>query len=88
MEKFIPALDRVLIKKVEKETKKGSIIIPDTGKERPTRGLILAVGDNMKSKLWKVGKICAFTKYAGTDVLHEGEDCKVMFEKDLLGIIE
>ena len=91
-----PLQDRILVKRVEEEAKtKGGIIIPDTAKEKPVEGKVVAVG---KGKVGDDGKRVAlevkagdrilFGKYAGTDVKIEGDEYLIMREDDVLGIIE
>ena len=94
--KFRPLHDRVVVKRVEEDTKtKGGIIIPDTAKEKPIEGEVIAVGkgriadDGKVIKLdVKVGDRVLFSKYGGTEVKIEGEDYLIMREDDILGIIE
>jgi len=94
--KFRPLGDRVLVKRVkEEERTKGGIIIPDTAKEKPQEGKVIAVG---KGKLNEDGKLIAlevkagdkilFGKYSGNDIKLEGEDLIIMREDDVLGILE
>ncbi len=94
--KIRPLQDRVIVKRVEEEDKtKGGIIIPDTAKEKPVEGKIIAVG---KGKLMDDGKVhpvdvkagdrVLFTKYAGTEVKIDGEEHLIMREEDILGVIE
>ena len=91
-----PLQDRVLIKRiVEEEKTKGGIIIPDTAKEKPMEGEVIAVGpgrtlDNGQqvSLDVKVGDRVLFGKYAGTEVKIEGVEHLIMREEDILGIIE
>ena len=94
--KIRPLQDRVIIKRVEEEEKtKGGIIIPDTAKEKPMEGKVIAVG---KGKLLEDGKIhpldlkagdrVLFGKYAGTEVKIDGEEHLIMREDDILGVIE
>ena len=91
-----PLGDRLLVKRLEEEEKsKGGIIIPDSAKEKPQEGKVVAVG---KGKMLDDGKMVAlevkagdkilFGKYAGTDVKIEGEEHLIMREDDVLGIIE
>ena len=94
--KFRPLHDRVLVKRVEEEAKtKGGIIIPDTAKEKPMQGEILAVGPgarNEKGEIQaldvKVGDRILFGKWSGTEVKLDGEDLLIMKESDIMGIIE
>lgn len=93
--KLKPLQDRVLVKRVEEETTtKGGIIIPDSAKEKPIRGEIVAVGpgkyddgDLIKLSV-KPGDLVLFNKYAGTEIKVDGEDLLVMREDDILAIIE
>jgi len=94
--KIRPLQDRVIVKRVEEEeTTKGGIIIPDTAKEKPIEGKVIAVG---KGKVREDGKVqpldvkkgdrILFGKYAGTDVKIEGEEHLIMREDDILGVIQ
>ena len=94
--KIRPLQDRVIVRRLEEEEKtKGGIIIPDTAKEKPQEGKVIAVG---KGKLTDEGKVIPldvkvgdrilFGKYAGTEVKIEGEEHLIMREDDILGIIE
>ena len=94
--KIRPLQDRILVKRLEGEEKtKGGIIIPDTAKEKPSEGLVKAVG---KGKVSEDGKKLPldvkkddrilFSKYAGTDITIEGEEYLIMREDDVLGVIE
>lgn len=94
--KIRPLQDRIIVKRLEGEEKtKGGIIIPDSAKEKPMEGKIIAVG---KGKLndkgertapdVKAGDIVLFSKYAGTEVKIEGEEHLIMREDDILGVIE
>ena len=94
--KLRPLHDRILVQRVEEETKtKGGIIIPDSAKEKPAEGVIISVGngrvgdDGKRIPLEvKKGKRILFGKYGGTDVKIEGEEYLIMREEDVLGIIE
>ncbi len=94
--KIRPLNDRVLVKRIEEEEKtKGGIIIPDTAKEKPIEGEVVAVGkgkvlDNgeVKGLEVKEGDRVLFGKYSGTDIKIEGEEYLIMREDDILGIIE
>jgi len=94
--KIKPLQDRILVQRVEEEqTTKGGIIIPDTAKEKPVEGKIVAVGsgrvgdDGKKIPLEvKKGDRVLFGKYGGTEVKIEGEEYLIMREDDVLGIIE
>lgn len=94
--KLRPLQDRILVQRVEEEEKtKGGIIIPDTAKEKPAEGKVVAVG---KGKVDENGKHIAmevkkgdrilFGKYSGTEVKIEGEEYLIMREDDVLGIID
>ena len=94
--KLRPLQDRILVQRVEEETTtKGGIIIPDTAKEKPAEGKVIAVGNG---KLGEDGKRIAleikagdrilFGKYAGTEVKIEGEEFLIMREDDVLGVID
>lgn len=92
---FRPLHDRVLIKRVEVETKTASgIIIPDSAKEKPMQGTVLAVGSGRRNEDGsvtpldvKAGDQILFGKWAGTEVNIDGEDVLIMKESDLLGIL-
>ena len=94
--KIRPLQDRIIVKRLESEEKtKGGIIIPDTAKEKPQEGKVIAVG---KGKVGEDGKVTPldvragdkilFGKYSGTEVKLEGEEYLIMREEDILGIIE
>jgi chaperonin GroES len=90
-----PLQDRVIIKRVKEEEKsKGGIIIPDTAKEKPIEGKVVAVGngkvleDGTVRKLdVKAGDTVLFGKYSGTEVKIDGEELMIMKESDIMGII-
>jgi len=94
--KIRPLQDRLIVKRVEEEGKtKGGIIIPDTAKEKPLEGKVIAVGNGkvledgkVRPLDIKVGATILFTKYAGTEIKIEGEDHLIIREEDVLGIIE
>lgn len=94
--KLKPLHDRVLVKRLEEEEKtKGGIIIPDTAKEKPVRGEIMAAGpgklgdDGKRMEMSvKVGDKVMFNKYAGTEVKIGGDEHLVMREDDIVAIIE
>ena len=94
--KIRPLQDRILVKRIdEEETTKGGIIIPDTAKEKPQEGKVMAVGkgkvtDNGKLQPLDVkkGDKVLFSKYSGTEVNIEGEEHLIIREDDVLGIIE
>jgi chaperonin GroES len=77
-----PLQDRIIVKRIEEEAKtKGGIIIPDTAKEKPMEGEVIAVGT-------KKGDKVLFSKYAGTDIKIDGVEHLIMKEDDILGVIE
>jgi chaperonin GroES len=92
---FRPLHDRVLVRRIEAEEKtKGGIIIPDTVKEKPIEGEILAVGTGTRDEQGKVhpldvktGDRVLFGKWSGTEVKIDGEDLMVMKESDIMGVI-
>lgn len=94
--KFRPLHDRVVVRRVEQEEKtKGGIIIPDTAKEKPQEGQVVAVGPGARGEDGnivpldvKAGDRVLFGKWSGTEVKIDGEDLLIMKESDLLGIIE
>ena len=93
--KFKPLGDRILLKQLEaKEQTKGGIVIPDTVKEKPQEGEIIAVGEGKKNSegkvvplSLKVGDKVLYGKYSGTEVVIDGEDYLIIREEDVLGII-
>ncbi len=85
-----PLADRVLIEPAAAETKTSSgIIIPDTAKEKPQKGTVVAVGPGTKENpiTVKVGDQVLYGEYAGTELQHEGKDYLIMKENDLLAIV-
>ena len=94
--KFRPLHDRVVVRRVESEEKtKGGIIIPDTAKEKPQEGEIIAVGSGARDEAGKLvpldvktGDRILFGKWSGTEVKLNGEDLLIMKESDIMGIIE
>jgi len=94
--KFRPLHDRVLLRRIEEDQKtSGGIIIPDTVKEKPMQGEILAVGSgarNEKGELValdvKVGDRVLFGKWSGTEVKIDGEELLIMKESDIMGVVE
>ena len=88
--KFRPLHDRVVVKRLEEDTKTaGGIIIPDTAKEKPQRGEVVAVGpgkDGNKPTVAK-GDIVLYGKYAGQELTHEGVDYLIMREDDILVVL-
>ena len=88
--KIKPLADRVLVEPLEAETKTASgIIIPDTAKEKPQKGNIVAVGNGTKENpiSVKVGETVLYGKYSGTELKFEGKDYLIMRESDILAIV-
>ena len=93
---FRPLHDRVLVRRVEAEEKTaGGIIIPDTAKEKPQEGEVIAVGAGTRDETGKLvpldvqaGDKILFGKWSGTEVRLEGEDLLIMKESDILGVID
>ncbi len=94
--KFRPLHDRVLIRRLEEEEKTaGGIIIPDTAKEKPSEGEVLAVGPGARNEAGdiapldvKPGDRILFGKWSGTEVKIDGEELIIMKESDIMGVIE
>jgi chaperonin GroES len=94
--KFRPLHDRVLVRRLEQEEKtKGGIIIPDTAKEKPQEGEVVAVGPGGRDERGelvpmdvKVGDRILFGKWSGSEVKIDGEELLIMKESDILGVIE
>ncbi|MEH6714746.1 co-chaperone GroES [Parasphingorhabdus flavimaris] len=94
--KFRPLHDRVLVRRVEADTKTaGGIIIPDSAQEKPSEGKVVAVGNGLKDDNGKTtaldvkkGDKILFGKWSGTEVTVDGEELIIMKESDILGIIE
>jgi chaperonin GroES len=94
--KIRPLQDRVIVKRIAEEEKtKGGIIIPDTAKEKPQEGKVVAVGKgkaNEDGKVMplevKVGDKILFGKYSGTEIKLNGEEHLIMREEDILGVVE
>jgi len=94
--KIRPLHDRLVVKRTQEEEKtKGGIIIPDTAKEKPVEGIVVAVGSGISLKNGKVipldvkaGDKVLFGKYSGTEVKIEGEEHLILREDDILGVIE
>jgi chaperonin GroES len=92
---FRPLGDRVLVRRVEEEQKtKGGIIIPDTAKEKPQEGQVIAVGPGARDENGKVhsldlkeGDRILFGKWSGSEIKLEGEDLLIMKESDVLGVL-
>src|ERR1700754_185946 len=93
--KFRPLGDRVLVKRVEEEEKtKGGIIIPDTAKEKPSEGEVIAVGPGARNDKGDIvplevqaGDRVLFGKWSGTEVKIDGQELLIMKESDIMGII-
>jgi len=96
MKSIMPLGDRVLVKRIQEEEKtKGGIIIPDTAKEKPQEGLVVAVG---KGKTTEEGKLIApdvkkgdrilFGKYSGTEIKIEGDEHLILREDEIVGVLE
>ena len=91
-----PLQDRLIVKRVEEETKTaGGLFIPETAKEKPQRGEIVAVGNGKKTEDGKVlpldvkvGDVVLFGKYAGTEIKVDGDDFLMMREDDILAVVE
>ena len=94
--KFRPLHDRVLVKRLESDTKtKGGIIIPDTAKEKPQEGEVISVGPGARDETGKLqpldvkaGDRILFGKWSGTEVKIEGDEFLIMKESDIMGIID
>ncbi len=94
--KFRPLQDRVLVKRIDANEKtKGGIIIPDTAKEKPAEGEVIAVGPGARDEkgaivalALKTGDRILFGKWSGTEIKLDGEDLLIMKESDVLGVIE
>ena len=94
--KFRPLHDRVVVKRIDAEEKTaGGIIIPDTAKEKPSQGEVLAVGPGGRDESGKlvpidlkVGDIVLFGKWSGTEVKIDGDDLLIMKESDVMGVLE
>ena len=93
---FKPLNDRILVKRVEEDARSaGGIIIPDSAKEKPLRGKVLAVGSGKVSEDGasrpldvKAGDVVLFGKYAGTEINIEGSEHTILREDDVLGVVE
>ena len=94
--KFRPLHDRVVVRRVEEETKTaGGIIIPDTAKEKPIQGEVIAVGPGARDEAGKLvplevkkGDRVLFGKWSGTEVKVDGQDLLIMKESDIMGVID
>jgi chaperonin GroES len=93
--KFRPLHDRVVVKRIDAEEKtKGGIIIPDTAKEKPSQGEVVAVGPGARDESGKIvhpdvksGDRVLFGKWSGTEVVLDGEELLIMKESDIMGVI-
>jgi chaperonin GroES len=94
--KFRPLHDRVVVKRIEAEEKSaGGIIIPDTAKEKPSQGEVIAIGPGGRDEAGKliptdvkVGERVLFGKWSGTEVKIDGQELLIMKESDIMGIID
>ena len=94
--KFKPLLDRVVLKRIEEENRTaGGLIIPDTAKEKPSQGVVVAVGPggrdeagNPIAMTLKEGDRVLFGKWSGTEIKIDGENLLIMKESEVLGILE
>ena len=94
--KFRPLHDRVVVRRVEEDTKTaGGIIIPDSAQEKPMQGEIIAVGDGARDDSGKLialdvkpGDVVLFGKWSGTEVKIDGEELLIMKESDIMGVLE
>ena len=91
---FRPLHDRVLVRRIEEDQKVGSIIIPDTAKEKPQQGEVISVGPGARGDDGKInaldvkkGDKILFGKWSGTEVKIDGEELLIMKESDILGVI-
>ena len=93
--KFRPLHDRVVVRRIDEDEKSaGGIIIPDTAKEKPSQGEIIAVGPGARNEKGEItpldvkkGDLVLFGKWSGTEVSLDGEDLLIMNESDIMGII-
>ncbi len=94
--KLRPLGDKILVKRVEAETKtKSGIVLPDSAKEKPKRGKVIAIGDGKRLETGarapftvKKGDEVLFTSYAGTEIVLEGDELLIMAEEDVLAVVE
>lgn len=94
--KFKPLHDRILVRRIDAdETTRGGIIIPDTAKEKPAEGKVIAAGEGARDDAGKrisldvsVGDHVLFGKWSGTEVKIDGEDLLIMKESDVMGIVD
>jgi chaperonin GroES len=92
--KIKPLHDHILVERIEEETKKGGIIIPDTAKEKPQQGKVVEVGDGRRDEKGnriamdvKKGDIILFGKYSGNEIKLDDNEYLIMREEDVLGIV-
>ena len=93
--KFRPLHDRVMLRRIEQDEKtKGGIIIPDTAKEKPMEGEVVAVGSGLRDEAGKIvpldvkaGDRVLFSKWSGTEITMDGEEYLVMKESDIMGVL-
>jgi chaperonin GroES len=91
-----PLHDRIIVKRLDEDTKtKGGLIIPDTAKEKPQQGKVVAVGSGRREDDGKIvpldvkaGDTVLFAKYAGTEIKLDGEEHLILREEDVLGVVE
>ena len=94
--KFRPLHDRVVVKRVDEDTKtKGGIIIPETAQEKPMQGKIIAVGPGARDESGKLvpldvkkGDLVLFGKWSGTEVKIDGDELMIMKESDIMGVLD
>lgn len=94
MSKIVPLHDRVLVERIEEnETTAGGIIIPDTAKEKPTKGLIVSVGSGSRNDAGNVvpldvkeGDVVLFAKWGGTEIKVDGKEYLIMRESDIIAV--
>ncbi len=94
--KIRPLYDRVVVSRIEEDqVSAGGILIPDSAKEKPSRGKVLAIGSgrvlengDVRALAVKVNDTVLFGKYAGTEIKHDGKEIVVLREEDILGVIE
>jgi chaperonin GroES len=93
--KIKPLHDHILVERIEEETKKGSIIIPDSAKEKPQQGKVIAAGDGRRDEKGnripmevKKGDVILFGKYSGNEIKIDDIEYLIIREEDVLGIIE
>ena len=96
MAKLRPLADKILVKRVEAESKtKGGILLPDAAKEKPKRGKVVSVGSGRRNDKGEIvaltikkGDEVLFTSYAGTEIKLDGEEVMIMSEEDVLAVVE